>query len=116
MSEPWFDHRTAGLVGGGVGSLVGLWGAVVGTLSGLLIPRCRGRVWLFGLLWAGLGAGLTLTGVGAWAVLDGQPFHVCHAFLLTGLLTTVLSAAFLPITGRRYRLAEEQRMARQDAV
>lgn len=116
MSVPWFDEPTAGLVGGVIGSLVGLWGAAVGTLSSLLIPRCRGRGWLMGLLRGGLVAGGLLVAVGFAALMAGQPGYVGFVFGLSGVMLGGLAAAFLPVLGRRYRLAEEQRMDRQDAV
>jgi hypothetical protein len=104
------------MYGGLLGSAVGLWGAAVGTLSGLLIPRCRGRAWLFGLLWAGGAAGAALTLAAATAVAAGQPFVVAYAFALPGLLLLVFAGFGIPLTRGHYRAAEEARIARQDAV
>ena len=116
MSEPWFSPQQAGLVGGLVGSGVGVWGAMVGVLSGLLIPRCRGRGWLLGLLWAGAATGLALTATAVVAAVDGQPFHVLHALGLPGVMLQFFGFGGAVLTRHRCRAAEEQRMARQDAV
>ena len=116
MSEPWFDDRTAGLVGGIAGSLAGLWGATFGCLAGWLVPQCRGQALLRGLLGVGLATGLILAGVGVWALVRDQPYHVWYPFLLLGVLLTGLSGGGLATIHKAYRAAEEQRMARQNAV
>ena len=114
MTEAWFDGRTAGVVGAGVGCLGGLWGATVGTFSGVLIPRCRGGSLIFGQLWLGVAAGLASLITAIVALIQGQPYHVWYPFALVGLLLTALAGAFVFVTRNRYRVAEEGRMAVRD--
>lgn len=114
MTEPWFDDQTAGLVGGGIGSLVGVWGAVVGCLAGWLIPRSRGRRVIFGLLSLGVAAGAVGLAAGITAAADGQPRHVWYAVGFPGFMLLQLAVPFVFVARGRYRRVEEQRMAAQD--
>src|SRR5262245_56961818 len=91
MSEPWFEPNTFGawwgaIVGGGGGSLIGL----IGGLAGLLLPRGIGRT-VFQIFF-GFFAVMVLVflAVGIGALLDGQPYGIWYAFLLTGALFTFL--------------------------
>lgn len=114
MSEPWFTEWGAGLVGAAVGCLVGLWGAAVGCLSGWLVPRCRGRGVIFGLLWLGVAAGVVCVGVAAAALAGGQPYRVWYPFALSRVMLSVMATSFVFVARGRYRAAEEARMALGD--
>ncbi len=116
MSEPWFTHSQAGLYGGIGGSLIGLWGALVGCLSGWLIPRCRGRGLLLGLLAAGAAVGAVLAAAGVAAVAAGQPVYVCYALGYTGAMLLFFGVGGWFLTRHRYRVVEEHKMASQNLL
>ncbi len=43
MSESWIDPKIAIYIGSIGGILVGIWGGVIGTLCGFLVPKSCGR-------------------------------------------------------------------------
>jgi hypothetical protein len=108
--ETWFDSPTAGLIGGIGGGLIGVWGAVFGSLCSLLIPRGQGKRLLLGsmVVQAVLGVAVLLTGVTALAL--GQPFFVWYGLLVGGVLMTLLGCAFFFTLRRRYRAVELRKM------
>lgn len=112
MTEAWFDGATAGLVGGSIGTAIGVWGGAVGTLSSWLVPKCRGRRLLFGLLGFAVAAGLALLITGLVALVAGQPYHVRHPFDFAGVMLAGFGGYGWWLT--RYRVAEERRMALGD--
>ena len=114
MTEVWFDPPTAGIVGGVVGTAVGLWGAAVGGLAAWLIPRNRGRAAVFGLIGAGAAGGVAALVAGVAALAGGQPYHVWYAVGYPGLLVLILAGPAGFVVRRRYRAAEGERMAAQD--
>ena len=50
MSESWIDPKIAIYIGGIGGILVGIWGGVIGTLCGFLVPKSSGRHFLIPVL------------------------------------------------------------------
>jgi hypothetical protein len=107
----WWSDRTAGWVGGIGGTLLGLIGAVIGTLCSLGI----GRRFVVPLLIAGslLGGGLFVLGTIALAI--GQPYGVYYPLLLCGMLCGVLGGVGLVVGRQRYAQAELRRMQALDA-
>jgi len=108
--EPWFDGRTAGLVGGIGGSLIGVLGGVFGCLCSWLVPKGRGKGLLLGGLAAMGGIGVACLLTAATALAMGQPYHVWYGFLLAGVLLTVLGGVFFGVLRKRYRAAELRKM------
>lgn len=111
MNDVWFDpNRWAWLPGTLLGSLGGLWGALLGSLA----PRgkARGLVLCSGFLLLGTGVALLIAAIAA--LVDGQPYGIWYGLGLPGILLTVLMTMFLPMAFLRYRQAEERRMSAKD--
>lgn len=112
MDEPWFDPATFGtwfgvIVGGGVGTLCGVWG----TLCGILLPRGKGRkLILGGIIMFGV-LGLSLCAFGLIAIFSGQPYGICYPVLLTGVVLAVISGVLFPRIRKNYEQAENRRIA-----
>ena len=111
MTEPWFDEITFGtmwgsIVGGGGGSLCGLWGGLVGWLA----PQGKGRAWLLGAGWVFFGLGVLSLAFGLYALAAGQPYGIWYPLCLTGVLFTVLLGCLMPVARKRYAEAEERRL------
>ena len=106
----WWGARTAGLLGGIAGSLMGCAGALASWLS----ARGRARGFVVGTLLAVgvLSAIALVAGAVAWA--RSQPYDVYYPLLLLGALGTALPLALLPSTKRRYRDLELRRMQAAD--
>lgn len=112
--EPWFDSQTAGMVGGLVGAGGGLWGAAIGTLGGLLVPKGKGKGLVFGLLYLGLITGIGMLATGLVALVSGQPWGVWFVFLNPGFILTLLSGLFLFGVRRRYQQVELRKMQAEE--
>ncbi len=106
----WWSGTEAGIVGGVGGSLVGLFGAIVGTLSGLLIPKGKGRSFLLTLVVVLAGVGIVVDVVGLVAIAQGQPYHVWYPFILMGPMMTVLFGVGFFVLRHRYEQVELERM------
>lgn len=107
----WWNDHTAAWIGGIGGTVLGLIGAAIGTLTGM----GRGRPIVIALLVAMTALGsLTLLG-GLVAVFAGQPYGVYYPLLLGGGLSAILSTVFLFTTPQRYAAIEMRRMQALDA-
>lgn len=113
MSE-WWTPVQAGWIGGIGGSAVGVVGAVVGGLSGYLVPRgkCKGLV--LGLMVAGVCAGLAALVTGIVAVSIDQPYHVWYPLALLGTIPTLVLGPMVPVVMMRYRQAEARRLEAEE--
>ena len=86
--------------GGGGGRAAGrLWGSALGVLGGLLVPKGKGRGLVFGLLWAGVVAGVAAGTAGLVGLLSGQPYAVWCPLVLCGFLLTSLSVPSCSLCG-----------------
>ena len=108
----WWGNRTASLIGGILGPLLGIMGAIVGTLSGM----GRGRKVAIGICWFSIVSGSVFLVAGLVAVAMSQPYAVYFPLLLMGFLSTVIMSSVLPITRKRFEDAELRRMEAMDAV
>ena len=106
----WWDDRTGGMIGGILGSGVGLLGALIGTLGGVGIAR---RL-VLGLMTAAFLAGLLLLGAGVAALVYSQPYAVWYPLLLTGILCSSIMGGLLPVLRRRYEQLELRKMTSMD--
>lgn len=111
-AKPWWDDRSAGLIGGIGGSIVGCLGGLIGALAGMGVAR---RIVL------GLATGTLLFGVGclvAGGVALGmsQPYGVYYPLLLGGVICTGVMGGLLPSLRRRYEQIELRRMAAMDVA
>lgn len=112
MAEPWTDPNTFGayagaILGGGGGTLVGLWGALVGTLA----PRGKGKTLILGMgiIFACFGA--ILAGVGIFAWVAGQPYGIWYPLILSGTIMAMITGMLLPTARKRYAEAEARMLA-----
>jgi hypothetical protein len=111
VAGQWWGDQTAGVVGGILGSVLGCLGALVGTLSGM----GKARRLVLTLMGTTAVAGLVSLGVGAVALISGQPYAVWFPLLLVGALSVAIMGGSLPVVRRRYAEIELRRMAAADA-
>lgn len=106
----WWDDRTAGLVGGIGGSILGCLGGLMGTLGGF----GKGRRFVIGLAVLITLSGVAALVVGLVALGVGQPYAVYYPLLLLGGILTVVCGGLLPVIRRRYAEIELRRMTAMD--
>ncbi len=115
MAEPWFDPNTFGalfgsIVGGGGGTLCGLWGAAAGACA----QRGVGRAWVIGSGWVIALTGAAMTGFGLFALASGQPFHIWFWPFQVGTIFALVMGMVVPAVGRAYVAAEQRRLAAEE--
>lgn len=111
--EPWFDPRTAGQIGGLIGTRGGLTGAVVGCSCAL----CARKGWkkpIYAIFIAAIAIGAALLLAGAIALCSKQPHHVLYSFLLPGFLLTVIFSSLFPMVRKRFVEGEIRKMQAKD--
>ena len=106
----WWGVQAAGWIGGVLGSMIALSGAAIGVLGGQ--AKARGAV--LGLLRGWLVIGLLGLGLGALALLLGQPYHVWYVPVLIGVICTILGLGLHQVMKRRYEQAEDRRLRAQE--
>ena len=111
MTEPWFNDNLFGalfgaIVGSGGGSLLGIWGGLLGTFGqqGKYRGLVFGGLYTFGLL------GVAALAFGLFALVSGQPFGIWYGPLLIGLLFTAGSGAMAGLGRKLYAAAERRRL------
>ena len=112
--EPWFDEQTAGIVGGILGIVIGIWGGcVVGGMSAFYVNKGLKNLayCLYGFTFF---CGIVLVLIGCFALLAGQPSYVGFPFLLCGAITTGVVGAVIPVIRKRFADREKQIMAIED--
>lgn len=108
---PWWDDRTAGLLGGWIGGSVGMLGAAFGVCAGLGI----GLRFLANAALVVAGAGVVLVLVGLFALATGQPWHVYYLFFIVGGISALVFGGNYPGMRRRAEQVELQKMAAMDS-
>lgn len=111
MKEPWFDPNAYAWI---PGTMLGLYGALLGTLMGVLGSRGKARGFVYGLHSAGFLACGALALAGVVALLSGQPYGIWYGLLFPGVLGLGILFALRPALRRGYEMAEERRMQAQD--
>ncbi len=106
----WWNDTEAGWYGGMAGGLIGIIGAIIGTLCSL----GRGRSFAVGLGWFVLFAGVVSLAGGAVAVSTGQPYGVYYPLLLIGVIATLVMGLNMRTIGKRFAEAELRRMEALD--
>jgi len=107
--KAWWNDRTAGLIGGIGGALLGFIGAVLGVMA----RRQRRAVirWAWGMsIFGGL---LLIAGLAALAA--RQPYAVYYPLLLAGLITGTVFGANAALLARQTRQEELRRISALDA-
>lgn len=107
----WWDDRTGGLVGGALGSTLGLFGAAIGTLCTL--GRARALVTALNVALVAIGAVALAVGLGA--LFAAQPYAVYYPLLLAGAIGLGVGLGILRVVRRRYQEIELRRMHALDA-
>jgi hypothetical protein len=107
----WLDGRTATLLGAIGGSLLGLWGALIGVIS----ARGKARGFVLGSTTLLLLLGIVSVGVGLAALASAQSHAVYYPFLSLGILLIVLMAVLRRTFSARYEHLELKRMQSMDA-
>lgn len=108
--QAWWSGPSAGLWGGIGGSVIGLMGAAIGTLS----SNRKTRTLVPGMMKGGFALGVFLLLVGGLAVMQSQPYEVYYPLLLSGLLCSVLFGTLLPVIQNRIRADELRQMDATD--
>jgi hypothetical protein len=107
--EAWWTIQQANNIGAIGGGAVGVVGAVVGSMS-ILVVRGRAKPLMVGLLVTMILVGLVSLGAGVAALVQKQPYHVWYPISLGGFLSTCIFGSLLPICLFGYRKAEVRRM------
>ena len=113
--EPWFDEQTAGILGGILGGgLGGVWcGGVLGGMSSFYINKGLKKL-VYGLYGFTFAVGIVLAGIGLFALLTGQPYHVWWPFVLCGGIVSLIIGGVFPMIRKRFADREKQIMAIED--
>jgi len=111
-SGAWWTDRTAGLVCGIGGALVGILGAMIGTFA----SRGKARRLVLGLMVGLFGFGAVLLGVGAVALVASQPYGVTGSLLLGGAVLVVVMGSMIRTVKRSYAQVELRKMKALDAA
>lgn len=107
----WFSSQTAGWIGGIGGTLLGLWGALIGIVS----SRGRARGFAVGSANALLFIGLASLIAGIVALGMAQPYAVYYPLLLLGVIIVAVTAMLRRTLSARYEQLELKRMQSMDA-
>ncbi len=107
----WISSRNATLLGAVGGSLLGIWGALIGVLS----ARGKARHFVLGSTTVLLLVGIVSLVIGVAALASAQPYAVYSSFLLIGILLVGLTAVMRRTLSMRYEQLELKRMQSMDA-
>lgn len=106
----WFSGRTAGIFGGIAGTLIGIWGAIIGMLA----SRGKARGVVVGSANALIVVGIVILLLGLVALIAGQPYAVYYSLLLIGVLLLVVVGGIRRVLPRRYEAIELKKMQAMD--
>ena len=107
----WFSNRTAGWIGGIGGTLLGVWGALIGIVS----ARGKARGFVIGSANALLFIGSASLIAGIVALSMAQPYAVYYPLLLLGVIIVAVIAMLRRTLSARYEQLELKRMQSMDA-
>ncbi|NIS91473.1 MAG: hypothetical protein GTN98_15635 [Woeseiaceae bacterium] len=106
----WFDDRSAALFGAIGGSLIGLWGALIGILA----ARGKARHFVLGSANVLLVIGIASFAGGILAVATAQPYAVYYPLLLIGIILAVVFGKLRGNLSARYEQLELKKMQSMD--
>ena len=108
--DAWWTQQSAvwleAIGGGGGGTLLGIFGSLMGYLA----PRGIGRVPMLATHAVIVACGVCAHGAGIYALLTGQPYHVYYPLLLGGGITALVMGCLWPVARLRYRQAEQRKL------
>jgi hypothetical protein len=108
----WWSEGQAGLIGGIGGSVIGCFGALLGTLCGF--GKARRFVLTMIMILSALGILLALAGI--VALVQKQPYSVYYPLLLGGFICAPVFGVNLRAVRKRYDDLEIRRMTSMDAM
>lgn len=111
MTGAWFGSRTAGLLGAVGGTLLGVWGALIGILA----SRGKARGFVLGSAGAMLGIGMLFLIGGVVALAMAQPYAVYYTLFLFGIILVAVIGMMRGSLAARYEAFELKRMQSMDA-
>ena len=114
MTEPWLSDAGMGLVGGLLGTAIGVFGGGIGAYVGNMAPQGKKKRRILSLYGSVMFVGFILLSIGIWAWIVGQPYPVCGLFSDLGGSVLLLFGSGLPLLLMMYRVAEERKMAASD--
>ncbi len=107
----WMTERNVNLLGAIGGTLLGLWGALVGVLS----SRGKARHFVLGSAKVLLVIGVVSLGIGVVGLATSQPDGVIYPLILIGILLVGLMAVLRRTLSMHYERLELKRMQSMDA-
>ena len=113
MTEAWFDPNLYAWI---PGTVFGVTGGLMGAVVGCMAPPGRARAAVLRLWFSVLGLAVLLAAAGLVALMKGQPYGVWFGLLMPGADGTIVIGALSPLVLKRYREAEERKMAARDLV
>jgi hypothetical protein len=111
--EPWFNEQSAGMLGGIIGSSIGVMGAVLGCLSGVCVRKGWKKL-LYGLFGVCIMLSAATLVVGIIALLSQQPYHVWYVFVLPGGIGMGVFGGLFPVLRKRFTENELRQMQAKD--
>jgi len=111
--EQWFDPKTAGTIGGLIGTALGLTGALIGCSCGMCVRKGWKRpIYIIFISAIAISIALFLTGVVAVCV--KQPYHVWYCFMLPGFIGTIVFSSLFPVIRKRFMESEMRKIQAKD--
>ena len=107
----WFGNRTMALVGAIGGTLVGLWGGLIGFLA----SRGKARGFVLGSTTVLVVLGIASVIVGTVVLATGQPYGAYYPLLLVGAIIAVVFGNLRRVLPQRYGAMELKKMQALDA-
>jgi hypothetical protein len=98
------------------GTLLGIFGGLYGSITGMLAPRGRGRVFVksIGIVLLIFSTGFLITGMVFFSL--GKPWEVWYPWLLPGVIGTTLFSVLPKNVMRQYENAELRRIQAKDTM
>lgn len=111
--EQWFSPQMAGIIGGLIGSILGLTGALIGCSCSFWVRKgWKKPIYTIFILAIAISIALLVTGV--IAVYFKQPRHVWYSLLLPGFIGTIVFKGLFPLARKRFIEAEMIKMQAKD--
>jgi len=111
--EQWFSPKTAGIIGGLIGSILGLAGALIGCSCGICVRKgWKKPIYTTFILAIATSVMLLITGLVALGI--KQPYHVWYPFLLSGFIGTIIFSSLFPVIRKRFIESEMIKMQAKD--
>ncbi len=111
MAGQWFSGSTMGIIGGVGGSVIGIWGALIGFLAG------RGKARGFAMASSNvlIVVGIVCLFAGVVALATRQPYTVWFTMFLFGGLLVGVVGSLRRVLPQRYQALELKKMRSMDA-